>query len=380
MKTEIITIGEEILIGQVVDTNSAFIGEKLNLAGIRVNRITSVTDECEGIMQALHEANERADLVLITGGLGPTKDDITKPVFCDYFSTRLVFNDRAFENIKKIFRNRNFEMNELNRRQAEVPENCTVIPNHEGTASGMWFEKDGTIFISMPGVPFEMETMIVREIIPRLKSRFQLPVIAQKTVNTQGAYEGLLAETLEEWERGLAEQGISLAYLPSPGIIRLRLTATGTDSLALEQRIDNEIEKLEHIIPGKIFGFNDDTLHSVIGRLLTEQEKTLAVAESCTGGHIGHLVTSVPGSSGYFKGGIIAYSNEAKENLLGVSTAKLGQFGAVSREVVEEMASGVRKMFDADYAIATSGIAGPSGGTDVKPVGLTWIAVASCNK
>ncbi len=379
MKAEIITIGDEILIGQIVDTNSAWIAEQFNLNGIEVYQITSVHDDRTQIMEALDKAAEKVDLVLITGGLGPTKDDITKNTLCEYFQTELVFHEPTLEHIKDRFKLRNIDINKLNRDQAMVPKSCTVLFNKLGTAPGMWFEKNNTIFVSVPGVPFEMEYLVEFEIIPRLVKTGRTKAIFHKTVLTQGIPESMLATTIEEWEDALPEN-IKLAYLPNPMSVRLRLSAMGEDKSALEKIVEEEVQKLQKIIPNYIYGYDNETMAEVIGRLLKAQNKKLAVAESCTGGFISHQITSVSGSSEYYQGSVTSYSNEAKQNLLGVKAETLIKFGAVSEEVAREMAEGVKKVLNADYAVATTGIAGPTGGTEEKPVGTVWIAVAGPNK
>ena len=375
MLAEIITIGDELLIGQVIDTNSAWMAEQLNMIGIRVHQITSISDDQTHILTTLKEATERAHLILITGGLGPTKDDITKQTLCKYFDTSLVFSEAAYKNVEQIFAARGFVVTELNRLQAMVPANCRVIPNPNGTAPCMWFEKDGCIYISMPGVPFEMKAIMEQEIIPRLQDKLN-QVIIHRTILTEGVGESHLATLIEPWEDALPSF-IKLAYLPQPGMVRLRLTAYGTDHEYLQQAI-NKAEK--ELIPyaGKyIFGFDDDTMESVIGRLLQSKGNTLSTAESCTGGNIAQLITSIAGSSDYYKGSVVAYSNEIKEQFLGVPTKELADYGAVSEQTVIAMAEGIRTRFSTDYSIAVSGIAGPGGGTDEKPVGTTWIAVAT---
>jgi nicotinamide-nucleotide amidase len=376
MKAEIITIGDEILIGQIVDTNAAWIAEQFNLSGIKIYQITSVQDDNEHIKGALKNAEEKVDLVILTGGLGPTKDDITKHTLCEYFNTKMVFHEPTFEHIKQRFKNRNIDLNKLNRDQALVPETCTVLPNKAGTAPGMWFEKNDTIFVSVPGVPFEMKYLVENEILPRLQNNGKTKAIFHKTVQTQGLPESMLAQRIENWENSLPKN-IKLAYLPNPMSVRLRLSAMGRDLNELKRQVQDEIERLKQLIPDYIFGFGNETLAEVIGRILLEKGQTLAVAESCTGGYISHLITSIPGSSGWFKGGVTAYSNEIKQNLLGVSENSLRSYGAVSEQVVREMAEGARKKLHADFAVATSGIAGPTGGTKEKPVGTVWIAVAT---
>jgi nicotinamide-nucleotide amidase len=383
MKTEIISIGNELLIGQVVNTNAAWMAEQLNLAGFWVDRITVVADKREEILTILHEADGRSSVVLITGGLGPTKDDITKEVLCRFFDTSLVFHEEAFRDVERLFKIRGVKVTDLNRKQAELPENCITIPNPNGTARGMWFSKvkenGNTEFVFMPGVPFEMKPMLLDSIIPKLIKKFRQKSICHKTVLTQGIGESFLSQIIEEWEKNLPEN-ISLAYLPQPGIVRLRLTGTGDVKTNVRKQVETEVASLLKIIPEYFYGFDDDKLEIIIGDLLIKKSAKLATAESCTGGYIAHLITNVPGSSRYYKGSIIAYSNEIKENELGVSRESLIKYGAVSEEVVTQMANGVRKKFNTDYAIATSGIAGPDGGTLEKPVGITWIAIATPEK
>ena len=373
MNCEIITIGDELLIGQVIDTNSAWMAEQLNQIGIRVEQITSISDQREHILTTLKEASLRADVIFMTGGLGPTRDDITKNTLCEYFNTHLVFNEDAFDNIKRIFKTRGFRLTELNRAQAEVPENCTMLLNINGTAPGMWFEKNGKIYISMPGVPFEMKALMTDNILPRLEHHSPVSIM-HRTILTQGVGESFLAAQIEAWETALPSS-IKLAYLPQPGIVRLRLTASGTDKALLEQTLIEETNKLYALIPQYIFGEGEDTMELVVGNLLKAQNYSLATAESCTGGYIAHLITSIPGSSAYFKGSVVAYSNEIKEQILGVSPQTLEKNGAVSEETVFEMATGIIKQFKTDCAIAVSGIAGPDGGTEEKPVGTICVCV-----
>lgn len=375
MKAEIITIGDEILIGQIVDTNSAWMGQQLNLLGIEVYQVTSIHDNHEHILKAFAEAEQNAELVLITGGLGPTKDDITKKCLCEYFDTELVFYPEVLEHVQSLLSARNVSINKLNRDQALLPASCTVLHNSAGTASGMWFERNGTIFVSMPGVPFEMEAIMIEEVFPRLVKMGITQSIVHKTVLTIGLPESMLAEKIEKWEDSLPDF-IKLAYLPSPMMVRLRLSGYGTNQSFLEAEIDRQVKELITIIPEAVFGFDDDNLGIVLGRMLVESGKTLALAESCTGGNIAHFMTSNAGSSVYFKGGVVAYSNEIKNKLLDVPTELLESFGAVSQEVAEAMALGAQKALNADYAVATTGIAGPDGGSDEKPVGTVWIAVA----
>jgi len=396
MNIEIINIGDEILIGQVINTNAAWMAEELNRNGFKVNQFTVISDNREHILQGLNDALDRADLVLISGGIGPTKDDITKQTICEFFDTKLVFNEDAFRDIETLFGKRGYEITGLNRKQAELPESCITLPNHMGTARGMLFEKGrgsrvegrgrretsriqhpgSSIYIFLPGVPFEMKDMFTSEVIPRLKERFTPRAIYHKTVLTQGKGESFMADILEEWENSLPEN-ISLAYLPQPGIVRLRFTAVGEQQDELEKQVDDEIRKLHKLIPDLIFGYDTDILEAIVGQLLMRKGQTLATAESCTGGYIAHLITTIAGSSNYFKGSVVAYSNEAKENILYVKEDSLVTHGAVSEQVVLEMALGAKDRFYADYAIATSGIAGPEGGTQEKPVGTVWIAIAT---
>jgi len=379
MLAEIITIGDEILIGQIVDTNSAWMGEQLNLAGIKVHQITSVSDNAEHIIKALDEAKSRVDLILITGGLGPTKDDITKHTLVKYFNTSLRFDEDVFQHVKNLFARFGREVTDINKKQAEVPETCTVIHNANGTAPGMWFEQDEKVFISMPGVPYEMKRMMLSEILPRLKQKFSLPAIVHRTILTQGVGESFLSEMIADWENSLAGKNIKLAYLPSPGMVRLRLSTSGGDESVLKRNVDDKIIELNKIIPQYIYGYEKDKLEEIAGKLLKEKKQTLSLAESCSGGLIAHLITSVPGSSAYFMGGVVSYSNESKTNQLGVKKETLEKHGAVSEETVTEMALGAKDKFNTNWAVATSGIAGPDGGSDEKPVGTVWIAIAGPN-
>ena len=378
IQAEIITIGEELLIGQVIDTNSAWISQQLNLIGISVKQITSISDNKQQIVETLNESINRSEIVLITGGLGPTKDDITKHTLAEYFNSSLVFNEEAYKNIEAIFSRRNVQVTELNRLQAYLPDKCKVIPNLEGTACGMLFKKNNCIIISMPGVPYEMKTMMKNFILKELQNEFKLPFVVHKTILTQGIGESFLAEKIEDWENNLPKN-IALAYLPSAGIVRLRLSAKGTNQNELTELINTQVNSIKEIISEYIFGYDDETLEIIIGNLLKQKKKTLSIAESCTGGYLSHLITSVPGSSAYFKGSIISYANEIKKNELNIYEDDLIKYGAVSKEVVEKMAKNILLKFDTDYAIATSGIAGPDGGTKEKPVGMVWIAVADKN-
>jgi nicotinamide-nucleotide amidase len=337
-----------------------------------------VHDRREDILNILSESAGKADVVLITGGLGPTSDDITKPTLCEYFETRLVLNNEVLQNIEDLWGRRGFPMNDRNRKQAEVPESCRVLKNAVGTAPGMWFEKDETIYISMPGVPHEMKHLMSVVILPELNKRFTSQVIIHRNIMTYGGFESKLADILEPFESTLPEN-MKLAYLPETGVIKLRLTGTGQDQESLAKLVNEQADKLYKIIPEIIYGEDEVTLESVIGTILKSKYKTLCTAESCTGGEIAHLITSVAGSSSYYQGSVVAYNNSVKTHLLGVQKETIDKFGAVSEQTVREMAEGARKLFNTDFALATSGIAGPDGGTEEKPVGTLWIAVASEN-
>ncbi len=376
MKAEIITIGDELLIGQTIDTNSAWIGAELSLIGFDVFRKISIHDKRQDIIDALSESTAKADVVLITGGLGPTSDDITKQTLCEFFNTRLVANYEVLEMVTKMMLRRNFPMNENNRKQAQVPESCRVLKNEAGTAPGMWFEKDGTIFISMPGVPEEMKHIMTQHVLNELKKRFISQVIIHKNIMTYGTSEARLAEILEGFESELPAE-IKLAYLPSMGIIKLRLTGTGNDRKKVASLIEEQVNRLYSTIPEFIYGEDEESLEQCIGRILGKKGKTLCTAESCTGGNIAHMITGVPGSSKYFRGSIIAYDNSIKTDILGINAELIEKEGAVSESVVRAMAENSKRILDTDYSVATSGIAGPDGGSAEKPVGTVWIAVAS---
>lgn len=376
---EIITIGDEILIGQIVDTNSAWMSAELNRAGFQLFQITSVHDDAEHISSALDSALQKNDIVLITGGLGPTKDDITKQTLCTYFNTKLIFDESVLHNIENIFRNRGITINELTRNQAYVPENSTVIRNLVGTAPVMWFEREGKVIVSMPGVPFEMKKAMTDEIIPRLQAKFQSKSIINQTVQVYGYSESALAQKIADWEDALPDY-LKLAYLPNFGIVKLRLSGSLEDGENLQMEVERQFALLDEILGEAIIARNDFPIEQNLGDELRNKGLTVSVAESCTGGHIAHRLTSVAGSSDYFKGSVTAYQNEIKEKLLNVSENDLNQLGAVSQQVVEQMAKGVRELMSADVAVATSGIAGPGGGTDEKPVGTVWIAVCEKDK
>ena len=374
MFAEIITIGDELLIGQVTDTNSAWMGRELNKVGIEVIRVVSVRDRADEIIEAVDASMKRANIVLVTGGLGPTKDDITKQTLCKYFGTRLIFSEAVFENVKRVLAGK-IPMNALNKSQAMVPEDCIVINNRVGSASVSWFEKDGKVLVSMPGVPQEMTTVMSEEVIPRLCAKFRTDAIVHRTFTVRNYPESVLAEKLESWEMALPAC-LKLAYLPKPGLIRLRLTGRGQNRSEVEACVNTESAKLEAILGEDILDEEDTPIETLIGELLKKKNLTLSTAESCTGGSIAARITSVAGSSEYFKGSIVAYANEVKTELLGVSMETLEKRGAVSEETVIEMVKGAMKALKTDCAVATSGIAGPSGGTEEKPVGTVWIAAA----
>lgn len=376
MLAEIITIGDELLIGQVVDTNSAWIGQRLNEIGIRVKQITSVSDNEEHILKALDEAGRRAGVILITGGLGPTKDDITKKTLAKFFKAGMRLDASSLANVERIFRARGREVTELNRRQAEVPENAIALLNSLGTAPGMWFEDQGRIYVSMPGVPHEMKGLMEQTVIPKLRERFQLPPVLHRTILTQGIGESMLSDLLEPWEDALPPH-IRLAYLPADGRVRLRLTASGRSEAEINAELDIQVAELKGLADKYIYGYEEETMEGVVGALFRAKGWKVATAESCTGGYLSHRLTLVPGSSDYYMGSVIAYDNAVKINLLGVDPLLFEQVGAVSEQVVRVMAENVRKSLGTEVGIAISGIAGPTGGTADKPIGTVWIAVSS---
>lgn len=385
MKAEIITIGDELLIGQVVDTNSAFLGRELNLNGIRVHKITSIADDRIEILDALENAQKNCDVIIVTGGLGPTKDDVTKQTLCEFFQTHLVLNKDVEAHVKSFFTKRNRPFTELNRKQAEVPENCTVLHNENGTAPGMWFEKTGKVFISLPGVPYEMKTIFSDYVLPKIKSIFKTPFVYHCTVRTQGIGESFLAEKISDWEDSLKSLDFKLAYLPSPGAVRLRISSYNGDSVKTPLAVENKINELlpllgDHFAGLEKYGEENNPLEKILGDMLMHRKMKIALAESCTGGYLAHLITSIPGSSRYFNGAIIPYHNEFKNSFLQVDENVFLKAGAVSEECVLQMATAVQKKFKADCSIAISGIAGPDGGTADKPVGTVWIAVSIKDK
>lgn len=372
---ELISIGDEILYGQTLDTNSHWISNELDQLGIRVKRKVTVADTEEAILNAVKEAEQNADIILMTGGLGPTKDDLTKPCLAKYFDSEMYVNQDVLAHLKERYAKRGRELNDLNRGQAELPEKCEVVSNTYGTAPGMWFEKEGKVFVSMPGVPREMKYMMTDTIIPRLQKQFTMPIIIHQMVKTSGIPESDLAQKLEDWEDNLPA-AIKLAYLPGLKQVKLRLTASGNDKKELENLIAKEVTKLERLAGKYIFAKEEISLAEAVGRLLLAQSKTIACAESCTGGYLSKLITENTGSSAYYQGSIIPYHNELKVQVLGVKSQTIAQFGAVSEETVIEMAENVRKLLHADIGVATSGIAGPGGGSEAKPVGTVWIALA----
>ena len=370
---ELLTIGDEILYGQIVDTNAQWMSANLSLAGIKVIRKTSVGDVENEILTALAEAERRADIILITGGLGPTNDDITKPCLAKYFNCELKIHNEALAEVTEFFKTRGRELTEVNKQQAALPVCCEKITNAIGTAPGMWFDKNGKVFMSMPGVPHEMKRMMTELVIPKLKTTFKTPVINHKVIRTVGIGESFLAEKIDAWESALPKH-IKLAYLPSLGEVKLRLTSIGDSRENLQKEAEDLTQNLKAIVGPFIYGYGEDPLEVAVGKQLLEKGLTLSIAESCTGGYVSHLITSVPGSSAYFLGSMIPYSYEIKMRQLGVKPETLEKFGAVSEETIREMASLVRAKFNANIGVATSGIAGPGGATAEKPVGMVWIA------
>ena len=379
MIAEIITIGDEILIGQIVDTNSAWMAQKLNLAGVKVKQITSVSDDRQHILDTLYQASERADLILITGGLGPTKDDITKKTLADYFQTGFRTDSDALKNVERIFARYHVPVSDINKKQAEVLENCTTLLNLNGTAPGMWIENKNKIYISMPGVPFEMMYMMEELVIPKIKEKFKLPNIYHHTILTAGIGESIVAEKISDVEDSLPEH-IKLAYLPKLGLVRLRLSGSGSDAEKLNLEILTYSKSITDLIGEYVIIESDIALEKVILDLMESKGLSLSTAESCTGGYISHLITQQSGSSKVFVGGAVCYSNPLKMDMLGVSEQTLSDFGAVSEQTVIEMAIGAKSEYKSDYSISVSGIAGPDGGSTEKPVGTVWIAISGKTK
>jgi nicotinamide-nucleotide amidase len=379
VNASIITIGDELLIGQTIDTNSAFIAQALNKIGVWVKRRLAIGDGRAEILDALKEQSRDCCLIIITGGLGPTADDITKPTLCDYFDATLVVDEGALQNVTHIFERLGKTVTERNRKQAEVPHNCTVLPNRRGTAPGMWFEKEGVVYVSLPGVPHEMMGLMEDSVVPKVKTQFELPVITHKTLLTAGKGESEIAELLQDFEAGLPAF-IKLAYLPAYGMVKLRLTGKGSDAALLEHSIQQQFEQLQDIITPWLVVTEDIPMQQVVVNLLKAKGKTVATAESCTGGYLAHLITAIPGSSAVYAGSIVSYANSVKQGLLLVQQTTLETVGAVSEATVSEMAEGALQQLGTDYAIATSGIMGPDGGSAEKPVGTVWVAVASKTK
>ncbi len=375
IKVAVITIGEEILLGHTLDTNAHFISNVLSEIGTRIVLRSSVGDRTEDIYEVLAYAEKKSDIIMITGGLGPTNDDITKRCLAAYFNSELIINQEALDQVTSYFRRRGFALTEINRRQAEIPAIADAVINDMGTAPGMWIEKDGKVFVSMPGVPHEMQHMVREKVIPRLKEKYETPVILHKLIMTAGIGESWLAEKIAGWESGLPEN-LSLAYLPGYGQVKLRITGVGNNYEELEEQLSLHTGTLKQVIGSYIYGEGGEALEQRIGSLLGAGHMTLATAESCTGGHIAHLITSIPGSSDYYIGGVIAYHNQIKTGFLGVKQETLREYGAVSESTVKEMAEGIRRRFKTNFGLATSGIAGPGGGMPDKPVGTVWVAVA----
>ena len=375
MKATIITIGDEILIGQIVDTNSVSIAKHLNAAGIVVREKISIGDDRTQIIETAERALAASEVTVVTGGLGPTKDDITKKTLAEMFRSDMRYDEQVAVHVEKMLAERGIEFNELNRSQAMVPACCTVLFNAHGTAPGMWFERDGHVIVSLPGVPFEMEHLMEDEVMPRLKARFALRQIIHRTMITAGLPESMLAKRIEAWENALPPY-LKLAYLPNPGAVRLRLSAYEVEGESVAREIESRFEALRKIIPHNILGFETATMQEAVHKILTARGLTLAAAESCTGGTIAARFTAMPGASAYFRCGVVSYTVEAKHDLLGVSLDDIDRYGVVSEPVVRAMAEGMRRAAHADYAVATTGVAGPAGGTPECPVGTVWMAVA----
>ena len=373
MKAEIITIGDEILIGQVVDTNSAWLGQQLNPLGWDVTRITTISDTAVDITNALKSGIENSDLLIVTGGLGPTKDDITKKTLCSYFGVELVFDEIAFKNVERIFNHLNREITKVNRDQALIPSNAKALPNNYGTAPGLWIESEGTIIVCLPGVPYEMKDIMENGVFPHIKN-LSKDIVKHKTIVVSGMPEAMISEQIEKIELNLPED-LKIAYLPNYRVVRVRITGKGQDAEAIESNINKVQSAIQAILGHYVISETDRRIEEIVGAMLTERNKTVSVAESCTGGFVAHLITLAPGSSAYFPGSVVTYSYENKTEVLGVDADLLWNKGAVSQEVVEKMASAVRIKNNTDYGLAISGITGPSGGTESKPVGTVWMAV-----
>ncbi|MEZ7498723.1 CinA family nicotinamide mononucleotide deamidase-related protein [Flavobacterium sp. Arc3] len=380
MKATIVTIGDEILIGQIVDTNSAFIAKSLDKIGVEINEMISISDDKQHILDTFEKLQNTVDLVIITGGLGPTKDDVTKKTFCDYFEDELVVNQTVLVHVTELiegFYKRT--ITQINKDQALVPSKCTVLHNAVGTAPGMWMKKEGTVFISLPGVPYEMKYLVESEIIPKVVREYSRPYIIHKTILTYGQGESMVSERIEDWENNLPAF-LKLAYLPSPGSVRLRLSARGTNKEFLESALEQYISSLNAIINDIIIGFEEEeTIEFLVGKMLKQQQKTVATAESCTGGKIAAVLTSIAGASAYFKGSVVSYATEAKIDVLGIPESVIKEFSVVSKEVASAMALRVKEIMNTDYAIATTGNAGPSKGDENAEIGTIFIAIATPN-
>ena len=376
MKADIITIGDEILIGQIIDTNSAWIAARLGEIGVSIRRKYSIGDRREEIISAVEESLTKAEVTVITGGLGPTKDDITKRVLAEIFHSQLICDKETYERVERMMAARGIAFNDLNKGQAMVPECCTVLPNHKGTAPGMWFEHEGRVVVSLPGVPFEMEGLMVESVLPRIKKHFALASVVHRTAITYGLAESMMAELIAPWEDALPPH-LHLAYLPSPSQLRLRLSAYDVEQAVAEKEIQEQFAKLLPILGDYFVGWGDTTVQSAVAEMLVQRGETLASAESCTGGVIASKFTAMSGASEYFWGGVVSYDNSVKENVLGVSRHNLETYGAVSEQVARQMAEGVRRLCGTTYGVSTTGIAGPTGGTPDKPVGTVWMAVAT---
>ena len=381
MKCEIISVGDELLIGQTINTNASWLGEQLNNLGFTIAHGLVISDQKTDIVNALSQAEKRSDIVLITGGLGPTNDDITKHTLTEYFNTTLELDKELEQNIINYFNNRNLPILQTNKDQALIPKSCQVLPNSRGSASGMWFEKSGVIFISLPGVPYEMKGIMNDHVFTKLLSlKGEGSVVVNRTVRTHGMGESFLAEVVKSWENNLLKDNLKLAYLPSPGIVKLRISVIGKDKISSEKKLDYYVSELIKLIPDQVYGYGNASMEGVVGELLIDKKQTLSTAESCTGGNVSKMLTSISGSSLFFNGSIISYTNQSKLELLDVNEQNIEKHGAVSQQVVEQMATNVRLKFNSDYGISTSGIAGPNGGTTEKPVGTVWIAVANKDK
>ena len=381
MKCELISVGDELLIGQTINTNASWLGEQLNNLGFTIAYGLVISDQKKDIVNALNQAENRSDIVLITGGLGPTNDDITKHTLTEYFNTTLELDKEIEQNIIDYFTNRNLPILQTNKDQALIPKACQVLPNSRGSASGMWFEKNGVIFISLPGVPYEMKGIMNDHVFTKLLAlKGEGSVVINRTVRTHGMGESFLAEVIKSWENNLLKDDLKLAYLPSPGIVKLRISIIGKDKASSEEKLNYYVSELIKLIPDQIYGYGNASMEGVVGELLKENNRSLSTAESCTGGNVSKMLTSISGSSSFFNGSVVSYSNQSKSELLDVNQQNIEKYGAVSQQVVEQMAANVRLKFNSDFGISTSGIAGPSGGTTEKPVGTVWIAVANKDK